>query len=227
MGGSLDYDKIGTTTLWRFVFTIAACALYLFSMLIWCPKEADSIGSSLSKQARAVHSYCKAVVAEGDDQHESEESKQEPNREESTGFHLDSSQSLFNLREEAIKARVAAMDGISDACLTSIWKGDYHIDPFSLGPAVCFEMLILICVPLMLDMLRADQNKRQAHVSEHALARLLLLADRLQGIHVCKDEAGDEDDNTLFSKVIARANRRLDAADYNLMFDGRRVEVEH
>ena len=171
------------------------------------------IASSLTKQAKAVYSYSKEV------NEQENKSSNEMSTWEESHFHFDSSQALFKLREDATKMRIATMDSISDACLTSIWKGDHKIDPFSVGPVVCIELLILICIPLLLDMLKIDNDKRQEHISEASLERLLKLVDRLEGKVCTTVDEEEDDDDTMFNVVIARVNRILDAAEYNLMQD--------
>ena len=212
-------DSIGTVTLWRFVFTMGGCILYFLSMLIWVPIEPIMIGSSLSKQARAVHAYTREVMKIRDD-NESSQTWDE------RGYHFDSHESTFTLRAEATKSRLATMDCITDACLSSIWKGDYIIDPFLLGPSLCIELLVLISVPGMLDMVGVEYNKRHRYISKTCCKKLLKLADRLQEEQVNNDEekmketeieeGGDGVDDTFFSLVIKRANKRLDDAGYNM-----------
>jgi len=116
------------------------------------------------------------------------------------------------------------MDSITDACLSSICKGDYTIDPFLLGPSLCIELLVLVSG--MLDMVGVEYNQLHRYISKTCCAKLLKLAGRLQGEQVNNDkektketeieEGEDEGDNTFFSLVIKRANKRLDDAGYNM-----------
>jgi len=86
----------------------------------------------------------------------------------------------------------------------------------------------------MLDMVGVKYNERFRYISKKDCAKLLKLADRLEGKldknkgseedeadgeeeggneetdHDC--EKGNDDDNTFFDLVIARANRRMDDA---------------
>jgi len=177
-------------------------------MFIWIPKEQDSIGPALAKQARAVHSYAEAVVTV----HLQETEQAEPSWDKS-GYHFDSTIALFNKRKAATKARLETISCISDTCLTPTWQG--RIDPFSLAPAISLELLILISIPVMLDMMRVKNSSR--YVSKKALGQLLLLANRLEGIQNV-NEAGVQDvdnesaDDTTFGRVITRAHRRLNHA---------------
>ena len=218
-----NYDSIGTVTLWRFVFTMGGCIIYFLSMLIWTPIEPNMIGKSLSKQARAVYAYTREVMKPHEDNGESDESSQ---TWDGRGYHFDSNASTFTLRAEATKARLATMDSITDACLSSICKGDYTIDPFLLGPSLCIELLVLVSVPGMLDMVGVEYNQRHRYISKTCCAKLLKLAGRLQEEQVNNDEekmketeieeGGDGVDDTFFSLVIKRANKRLDDAGYNM-----------
>ena len=70
-------------------------------------------------------------------------------------------------------------------------------------------------------MVGVEYNTRHRYISKTCCIKLLKLADRLQGKHVNNDEdikegGGDDGDDTFFSLVIARANKRLDDAKYNM-----------
>ena len=192
-------------------------------MLVWRTKEQDLICLNLIKQAKAVHAYTKAVLAEGECiQGGREEDGIKTSTWNERGFHFDSSESIFNKREGAVKARLATMTCIADACLTPAKEGTYSLDPYSLAPAFSLELLILVSVPAMLDMLRVDPNKRHLYVSERSLNRLLGLISRLEGTKCYKEEVGGDDseiNDSLFDHTLSRAHRRLDSAGFNLLID--------
>jgi len=231
-GGAVDNESVGAVLLWRFVYTISACVAYLLSLLIWIPTQKDMIALSLSKQARAVHAYCREVMAPRDNDND----QSQPNTWEGKEYHFDSSETTFSLRAQATRASLHTLDNILDACMSSIWKGEYSIDPFVLGPSLCLELYILFSVPGMLDMVGVKYNERFRYISKKDCAKLQKLADRLEGKlddendkGSDEDEAGgeeagnedeetdqekgcDDDNNTFFDLVIARANKRMDDA---------------
>jgi len=224
--------SIATLTLWRVVFTLSGSCLYLLSMVVWRTKEPDLICLNLIKQAEAVHSYTKAVVEAECIQGEHEEDGIETSTWNEKGFQFDSSESIFNKRENAVKARLATMNSIADACLTPAKEGTYSLDPYSLAPAFSLELLILISVPAMLDMLRVDPSKRHLYVSERSLNRLLGLISRLEGTKCYKEEVGDDSNadeinDSLFDHTISRAHRRLDSAGFNLLIAKTSSEEGH
>ena len=186
------------------------------------------IALSLSKQARSVHAYCREVMAPRDN--DSDESQ--ANTWEGKEYHFDSSETTFSLRAQATRASLHTLDSILDACMSSIWKGEYSIDPFVLGPSLCLELYILFSVPGMLDMVGVKYNERFRYISKKECAKLQKLADRLEGKLDENNQGSDEekaggeeegneendrekgngDDNTFFDLVIARANKRMDDA---------------
>jgi len=195
---------LGTTTLYRFAWTVAAEILYIGSMYIYKPPFDDVIGTKLAAHATAIVEYCReVVVVVGDNSNNSlVDGVPESAVTTATASHYDTD-SIYAKRKVVMTARVAADAAIAEACLTPRGKNYFRVEPYALAPAIDLQLLIAsslaaTCTEQLERDSKTNSNRLLTEISdEEALALLESLADRLVS-------SADSDLHTVdYSKLLA------------------------
>jgi len=184
---------LGTTTLYRFAWTVAAEILYIGSMYIYKPPFEDMIGTKLAAHATAIVEYCREVVAVVggncnntlvDGVPESSNDNAGAAVTTATTSHYDTD-SIYSKRKVVMTSRVAADAAIAEACLTPRGKDYFRVEPYALAPAIDLQLLTASSVAATCteQLVRYNKNNCNCLLTEisdqEALSLLESLAERL------------------------------------------------
>mmetsp|Transcript_26296 Transcript_26296/g.63123 ORF Transcript_26296/g.63123 Transcript_26296/m.63123 type:complete len:255 (-) Transcript_26296:1327-2091(-) len=193
---------IGEITLYRFLWTMAAEALYICTY-VYRPPEPDVVGLKVAAYARAVEEYCTAVTDSVGNQGD---------EEAVSGSHYDSD-SVYAKREAAIKARLTSMAIVANAQMTPRKKGYYRVDPHLLAPAINLELLIASSVAATCEeQLRRGSADLVRYLSGDSLVLMEQIISRLEGGATEEVEdltIGKGGDDNPFRVVLIRIHLKL------------------
>lgn len=165
---------VGTTAIYRCVWTLAAALLVTVASYIYPPNAEYEVTKKLAAMARAIKAYAMAVVDEHNLRYGSEfEDEIQPEVLEHA--HLKVKQT----RKAVIKARVAMLNCINEAVLTP--SEPCLVDPHSVAPIVASGLVDAVVVPQAISLLGDRCGKYLlSGLDEQTFNEIDRLVERLQ-----------------------------------------------